>query len=238
MSTAVNDMVVIASNPQELAQSQTTLIATMNAKITHSEKELDDACDLVHAANVAAIDDTAAKKLVKKEEHRLLYLRKVRDALAAGYVMLPNFQGDTIAIRVKRDRPEQKGQYQVGYTPSATMEAPDAIPGGEGKYVGPFPETSHYTRESDGKRTHSMTIEGFDDQLALPVEFMKPLVVQRTGAAMKLKIFDEIVIVKGSKRGDPLVIGRIINAYGGRKWHTRTAELSFLIAWFVDTATI
>lgn len=94
---------------------------------------------------------------------------------------------------------------------------------GEGKYV--KPRTEGYTtsqKQGDGSNVSLYYATGFDEEIALPVEFLKPLIIERTGKAIDLKIFDELAIVydgvtesKASPttrtKGDPMVIGRIIS---------------------------
>ena len=104
-----------------------------------------------------------------------------------------------------------------------------------------------HSHEREGEK-QSIFIEGFDEEIGLPVEFLKPEVVRRTAAAMDPRIFDEVVLVRDGAwrdthagqdappRGrDPMVMGRIV-LRGANRWDRRT--LSFLVAWFFDSALI
>lgn len=253
IETKDNDLVVVASDPQELVNSQHALIASVASKIDAARADVKEAEELIAAAKMAAIDDTAAKRLLKREQHRLMYLEKVKAALEAGYILMPNIPGDVMAIRVQRKSPEQGPQYAVpaNQLVRPVSEVPDALPAGEGRYVKPVPdaEVRQNWQSKPDRPLSDLTIRGFDEDIALPVEFLKPTVVKRTGEALELKVFDEIVLVHNgqtgdsrgairTRKGDPLVIGRIFDVGAGRKVWQRRRVLSFLIAWFVDTKAI
>jgi hypothetical protein len=183
-------------------------------------------------ADMARIDSTAATRLIAHGKKRVLYLGKVKEALEAGYVIVPNMPGDTIAIRVKRENPRQSHQLDKPYRPSVHRENPDLLPSGQGDYVKPLPTGEIHTNVlPDGKKTFDLLIGDFDDEIGLPVQFMKPTLVKRLGEALDLKIFDEIEVVNGHV--DPLIVGHVIERTSDTRKRT-----SFLIAWFVNTADI
>lgn len=252
IETHGDELVVIASTPDEMVASQHALIASVGEKIVRTEAAIAENKAILAATVKAKVNQTAAKRLLKLSEHRAMYLGKVKAALEAGYVMVPDMEGQILAIRVKRDRPEQGNRTSTTqFISGPTGELPDAIPAGVGEYVNPVPDSTALALfDNAGKQTGTrLRIEDFSDELALPTQFLKPTIIQRTGEAVELKIFDEIVAVydgaqtyrrkavKGGK-GDPLIIVRIFDHGGGRKKFQRRATLAFLIAWFIDTSVI
>lgn len=237
-----NDLVVIASDPNELAAAQHATIEKVAEKIRMAEIELRQAKVTVEAGSRAGINIGPVKRLVKKAEDRLTYLQKVKDALNEGCVIVPNFPGETVAVRVKRATPRTK-QYE-GYRWEAGRrgaETPDNLPTGEGRYVTPIPKSEvHQLPKQDNASAKYLTVPTeLNEAIGLPVEFLRPTVVERTGKCMARRIFDEIAVngnwmnsAAGATKGDPMVLGRIIDrSRPGR-------VLTFLIAWFVDTSTI
>ena len=237
IETTGNDLVVIASDPQELVEAQVATIGRVAQKLADARAELAEAQEIKAACDMAKIDNSAAAKLITKSNNRILYLEKVKTALESGFVLVPNFPGDTIAIRVRRQMPEQSSKYGKDYPASVENELAQTLPAGEGRYVDPKPKHSYTMQTVGGKQTHDLSIWGFDDDIALPAEFLRPNVIKRTGAALKMKVFDELVVAVGVKGGDPMVIGRIYDYARGRKWYQRKA-ISFLVAWFVNTSAI
>jgi len=77
----------------------------MKEKEADAEIEVRQARVTLEAAARANINSGPIKRILAKAEHRLMFLGKARQALEAGYVIVPNFPGDTIAIRVKRMGP-------------------------------------------------------------------------------------------------------------------------------------
>lgn len=234
-----NDLVVIASDPQELADGQAATIEVMKRKEAEAEAEVQQAEMLVESCMRANIGTASATRALKRAESRHLYLTKVRQALEEGYVIVPNFPGRTIAVRVKRDKPSGK---VVETSSKWAQNAPDQIaqilPVGEGRYVDVRPiqkDDSYKETDSDGKQVtkYLAWATDFSEEFGLPVEFMKPTVIQRTGKTMARKIFDEIAITGDPAwtRGDPMVLGRIRDRKNRK-------EITFLVAWFVDTAVI
>jgi hypothetical protein len=245
IETTGNDLVVIASDPKELAEGQHALVAKVRQKLAELGPEVEQAEAALLAADEANIETGALKRILNKHRDRGRYLEKVALALEAGYLIVPNFPGDTVAIRVKQDRRPRlapnKGLYK--HTANASPETGDLLPAGEGHYVDPNPiqEVSKLPPPEPGKTQQWLaTPVEFDEQFALPVEFLKPTVIQRTGKCMARKIFDEVAIAPASgwRGGDPMVLGRIL--LHRRRWagDSSVRMLTFLVAWFQDTSEI
>lgn len=239
-----DDLVVIADNPTEMVDAQHATIGAVSAKLTRAEHDLADANETLKHLTDANMATTAAERIVKRAESRVQFLAKAKQALEAGYVIVPEMPCDVVAIRVKR-RPKKQHTTSTWGTPSIDTEAAPGLAAGEGQYADPLPATQLATfdvKDKEGKdvtRTHRTTTGEWDTDIALPAEFLRPTVVQRTGRMMMRKIFDEVAVVGASTvyrhgramKADPMVIGSVIDTANKRK-------LWFLIAWFLDTSTI
>ena len=233
-----NDLVVIASSPQELADGQLAIIEQVKAKEKEAQEDYANACVLVSQCEDAKLNAQYAKRLKTRAEGRKRYLLKVRAALESGYVIMPNFPGNTIAVRVKREKPFDKVASSTYGHPSVPDVLPEQLPAGEGRYVDPRPLIDSLREEHTGGKGEKIVERsawpiGYDEEIALPVDFLKPSIIQMTGAAMNKKIFDELAVTQEASmpKGDPMVIGRIVDRRNNRR-------ISFLVAWFVDTKDI
>lgn len=236
-----NDLLVIASHPQELAEGQLAMIEHVKIKEAESQLELTANGELMEHCKKAKITTAPVKRLRSKIESRLKYLTKLRTALEEGFVIVPNFPGTTIAVRVKRDKPIRKTETSTYSTPGISSVAPEQLSQGEGRYVNPIPIVKTHAQNTGEKRygsteeiiKYSAWPVAYDEDIALPVEFLKPTVMQMTTKTMARKLFDEILIIDGNiaQRGDPMVLGRLIDKRNGK-------QVTFLIAWFIDSKDI
>jgi hypothetical protein len=60
--------------------------------------------------------------------------------------------------------------------------------------------------------------------------------MDRTVEGMALKAFDRLEILPGRRAKDPIVLG-VIRHRNAEQWNT-SKDLHFLIAWYIDTATL
>jgi hypothetical protein len=237
-----DNIVVIAERPEELVAAQNALCDNIGSKIAVARGEASEAEELLNIVRNAGLSDGAAKRGLDRAKSRVVFLCKVQEALAAGYVIMPDMPAEVIAIRVKRapatTTVETSNWHEI-------VGKAQSLPAGEGEFADPkLPVTREYV-ESD--RTQMTTPTGeWDFDFGLPMMFLKPRIVRRTGDAMTQRIFDEIAItptpatkqamrrVESQPVGatpDPMVIGRIID-------RATKKRMCFLIAWFVDTSTI
>lgn len=243
-----NDLVVIASHPQELAEGQVAVIQKVKEKELEAQDDLASAEHLLTVCKESGLNIPHAERGVRRAKQRVIYLDKVRQALEAGYVLVPNFPGDTIAIRVKEgSTPKRDHQEGNGWQPSVDPQEGHILPAGEGQYVDPLPYSVTGINRSTNDKGEAVTrhyayATEWDDEIALPVEFVKPTVIERTGMGMTRKIFDEIAVTRNMdmrgastaarvNKGDPIVVGRIYDRQNKK-------AMSFLVAWFVDTKDI
>lgn len=238
----VRDVVVVASNPQQMQVAQQNLIDNFSAKLGTLRAELKDAEENVRIAKERKWKRGPFETQVNKIADRIIFYEKVKGALEAGYVIIPNFEDlDIFAIRTTRKKP--KGNVASGgsgwvQTPDRQVSNRPAL--GDGRYVNADTINKVWTAETTpagaAQRTFRQmaTAVGFDS-IEFPFHLAKPQILESTAKAMKVLAFDDIGVSPGRKirRGDPMIIGRIMHGTS----HSRKI-VSFLITWFVDTKDI
>lgn len=240
-----DDVVLVADNPSELQQLQVGMISAMGGKIARAVAEVEDGRRTMDALVAAGMDTRAADRNLKRAESRLDFLKKCLSALRDGYVIVPEMPHNVVAIRVKRGPRRQHERNPYGRIPTINTEGAPGLPEGEGSYADPLPASEIRRFENTDPATKKTevvvhrTTTGWDEIVGLPVTFLKPAVVERTGRCMMRKLFDEIAVVGADKfyvnrqarKADPMVLGSVVDRVTKRRaW--------FLVAWFVDTADL
>lgn len=219
----VNDIELTATLPQEMVESQRQLIAWCENKIAAvrlDSKELLEAYN--HAKNFSWKFDVLERQY-RKSVKTVQYYEKIKSALEAGFYIVPNFPIQMFAIRTTKEDP--KAGY-VEYFWSDHIQYAQELPQGKGEYKNPFPlivRDKH--KNSEGREEQSSYASDWDE-LEFPITMAKPRIMEATGRAMALQIFDQIGIMPANKKEDPVIIGQIIT-------HKKT--VSFMIAWHLNT---
>lgn len=236
---------LIASDPQELLQSQHKLIDEVGRKIELAKHEAKSSHDMMIQMREARLNVHEAKRLHTRATSRVTYLIKIKSALEAGYLMMPDMEGDIIAVRSNRSGPSPVARraYKSSWKTTSVRSVPDEqssfLPPGEGRYISPRQGISTTSREivdgSNKKTEYSTRAISLRNPDGLNIQFIRPEVISRTAGAMTHRIFDEIVTVRPvssirRRSRDPIVLGRIIDKA------TRRC-CAFMIAWFVDPVT-
>lgn len=245
-----DDIVVIAKTREEMERAQSYLVSWVDPKIAGLERDLAEAQTNLDLAVKRKWGTAAFRKSVALLSGRVAYYQRIRAALLAGYVIMPDMPGTTIAVRTAKLRPPQKpirSKYYGTVLPSATSDG-SAV--GEGRYIDPavkYKTWDETGKDSSGRdtTTHLAQALDFDTEFEFPVKFVKPQILDDTSRAMMHKIFDEIgVIGVGSPKpgkklrattlhGDPIVLGRVVRYEG-----TKRFSCAFLVTWWLDTKTI
>lgn len=232
----VPDMELIALAPADLLAAQTDLVNWCQAKTTALHDEVAELRENVRIAKASKWRVTGLQNALKRAERRVTYYDKIKAAVEAGYLIVPNFPVDVFAVRVSRERPRQT----IYNSRWARHEAsPDALPAGEGRYVNAQTvqrDESYTDKGSNGATTEVVRL--IDDayaDVAFPVQAVKPVVMDATQRAMALRIFDQIGIVHNqggiaaARRGDPIIVGQLQDPRGNGR------GVTFFIAWWLDT---
>jgi hypothetical protein len=229
------DFVVVARNSTEMAQAQVKLLAHMDARVAAEGEALKEAKDKLDFAVKAHHARASFAREVKLREGNILFYRKIRAALELGYCIVPNFPVELIAIRtndVAPDYAEESDRWSSSFDVSVK-----SLPVGEGRYVGPkiaIKSELRPTGEADKKKRVHCTKDF--REIVFPARLAKMAVLEDLGRAEKAKVFDAIGILPKPQRNppDPMLIGQIVQKTGTYSHKT----VSFMIAWWIDTASL
>lgn len=236
-----HDLRLVALHPGQLEACQQQLIAWAEAKYQSETQKAMELKKNYEAASIARIRTDLILKHLNAATKRAMFFAKVGEAVKAGYYIIPNMPMDVFAIRTKGGAPYKQTNAYYSHDSLRPVE-PTLLPPGEGDYQNPQLAERYKTttgRDSEGaERKVYLTIsDGFRDEIDFPFVLAKPEVVTATQQALALKIFDEVGVMpaRRERRSDPMVIGRIRNP---RFRNDRNRDISFLIAWFLDTDRI
>lgn len=224
------NMLVVAEHPGQLQDAQKALVEWFTRKVKAIDAELLDARKSLSDARLHGWRVQPFQKVIRDLEVAYDYYGKAKTAVSEGYCIVPDFPVDVVAVRTSKDMPTG-GEVTSGWRPTITEKA-EKLPEGVGEYVDSNVKVTHgyeyEDKSSSGTlvKKHWWEASEFRD-VALPVKFMKPRVLEATQHAMAMKIFDEIGVLPARRKSDPLVVGRILGPKG--------KSMTFLIAWFIDT---
>lgn len=231
----------VALTPGDLPQAQTGIADWCQAKIRELGSELREQRENFRYAKTHKWKVTGWQAQIGRTKRRMVYYAKIKAAVQAGYLIVPNFNVQVMAVRT--DRLEPRGLYADG-RPYSNRDLDDqaervpALPAGRGRYVGFSLDVKDRSYDeadpnNPGKRriVKNFVPTGYrvPDFPALAV---KPIVLQAAEHAMSLRLFDRIGVVTGRKK-DPVVIGEITMREG---YSTRSVQ--FFIAWWLDTRSL
>lgn len=219
---------IIAVNPQQMAEAQSTTIRWIDAKIEAAKAEIAHADSVRVTLATYGLRVESAAALLNKSSLRLRFYEKVKAALDAGYYLVPPFPLQLFAVRTDQAAP--KDASTRGWTRDFQGRS---LPVGVGHYVNPdvprLRDGEKLEKNADGTtREVQMFRNGdFRDEIDMPWRAMQPEVIEATGRALELKIFDALGIMPSYRAADPIICGQI------RRPVTRTA-LTFFVAWWLD----
>lgn len=233
------DINVCALSPAEMVPAQHHLIAWCGGKI----QALKDECDELEIHQRLAIENgwktSVVVSTLNRTTRRITYYEKMRAALEAGYLLVPNMPVDVLAVRVNREKQPMETRESAWGRFDAKAQA--TLPAGVGRYVDETVEQrsrSYAEQNEKGERViKTQYFSGDYDEVDIPFALTKPVILQATARAMALKIFDEIGRVRNDgqsfrSKADPIMVGRL------RDPRKNAAGATFFIAWWVDTSTL
>lgn len=228
------DVTLVALRPADMAPAQTDLVAWCDRKIAAVQRELADLETNLELATEHGWKHRSVEASLNRTRKRVLYYEKMKAAVEAGYVIIPNFPIDVFAVRVQRAKQREATSnypYHAGYKEAK----PELLPAGAGRYVDDqlFTSDESYDETIDGKTKHvSRYVSGDYDTVDFPVTLVKPVVIEAIGRAMAQKVFDRMGTVQNQGGHDPIVVGQLLDPRGNRRCVT------FFVAWWLDTASL
>lgn len=234
--------ILVALSPHDLPAQQTQLLTWVRAKIAELARDRSDLTDNIRVAKNNAWAFQSLDRAAKKLDGRITYYQKILAAVEAGYLIVPNFEVEVMAVRVHRAHRSTSHAYR---TVKMEKALPSLAPAGEGIYVDDANEIQDQSYETpDPQHPGQMKMYGlfrsvgYGETIDFPVALVKPIVLEATALAMSRKIFDRIGVVTGKKE-DPVVVGQIIDPRSYAVWaHRPNKMITFFIAWWLDVRTL
>ena len=237
----MSETLLIARTAGEMQQAQGRLIEWADAKLVELRAELGDADTEFKNARKRKWRSSGLSRIMTRLRGQVRFYDKVREALKAGFALVPDFPVSVFAIRTEYESPSGTTS-NISQKPSR-MDLPQRTESpalGDGKYVSPFPAVFHSSKQIPKDAHHDertkFTIEATAfAEVDIPLALAKPVLADALDHAMALKCFDELGICPPTRRRarDPMVIGTVILKEGFRE-----QRISFLVAWFLDTRTL
>jgi len=228
------DLELVALAPSDMPAAQQALTAWCDHKIRTLGDELKEIEDhrLIATANGWKMASLTSR--INLTARRVTYYEKLKAAVEAGYLIVPNMPVDVLAVRVKRATPRHA---IASYEGSTNFNAePQLLPAGEGRYVDDRVFTrdiSYVATDQAGKSTKvDRYVTDQYDEPDFPWAAVKPAVLDATARAMALKIFDQIGVVTNTSGRDPIMVGQLLDPRGQRRCAT------FFLAWWLNTADL
>jgi len=230
----IDNLSLVALTPSDMPDQQQKLSAWCARKIELMERELGHYTALQDEAIQGGFKWTSYAAGATRAAKRVVYYTKLKAAVDAGYLIVPNMPTITFAVRVKRGRPKRN---ESTYASSARRATPDLLPAGEGRYVDDENFTESYAladTDYQGKPIEKIRhfATAFDDDVDFPLQGVMPEVLRATAKAMALKLFDQLGVVQNSGGRDPIVVGQLLDPRGNSRLTT------FFVAWWLDTASL
>lgn len=221
---------IIALNPSELGVAQSSLIGWCEKKIAEWDVDLKLHTEALEHAVANKWKVEGHRKAVNKAAGKIKFYDKIKAAIEAGYILVPNFPLDIFAIRTNRKTPSGKPTERAweGFDQKA-----GALPVGEGRFVSATPTKDSYEEDRKNKdgTTKEVTMyypEELSEEIEIPMSLVKPEIMRAVDIARAQLIFDSIG-VSTDRRGDPIVCGQINESSA---WSSK--RLTFFLAWYVD----
>lgn len=239
-----DDLLLTADTSHDLQVCQAALIHWCEKKIATEQANYEE----IESAYLEAKKNKWASKTLHRHTalaaKRVTFYKKVLEALRNGYAIVPNFPVQLFAIRTTKERPLPKTYVRTNqWGGPRHAQFSDVLPSGVGGYQNPFPVVLQQTKQlPDGKggtKTEWTTWAHEWADLEFPINMARLEVMQASQRAMALKVFDEIGVLPDPSRpkGDPVIIGRIVDPRDLKSWQNRRA-ISFMISWHLDTRTL
>lgn len=236
--TELTHRTMVALTPQDVPGAQVDIADWCKSKVLELSQDLKDARQNLRQAKKMKWKHLPWDRVVRRTVQRMVYYTKIRAAVKAGYLIVPNFDVEVMAVRVNRDEPPARTATYRSSSDVSEAKA-ELLPPGVGHYVDgiQFVRDDSYQTPDPAKPGQMKTISRYVatgyDAPDFPVLMIKPIVMEATARAMALQLFDRIGVVTGRKK-DPVVVGELLDPTD----RYRQKRVSFFIAWWLDTRSL
>lgn len=218
---------LIAFDPSQLASAQSSLKEWCDRKIKELNEDKKEIESNLAIAKKNKWRTSGYSSMLSKLKQKVTFYSKIKDALAAGYLLIPNFPIDVFAIRRSGTFPTRVESSQKWGSWSQNSEI---LPTGKGHYVSDETTVGSGQRLNDKREVQKYYYAKEFKDVNFPFKLAHPSILKKTQQAMMLKVFDEVGAVGERRQKDPMLIGRIFDpthAYQNR-------FVTFFIAWWFD----
>lgn len=229
-----DNLSLVALTPADMPVAQAALVAWCDQKLASVQAALTDLTQNLAIAKKNKWKISSLQAAVSRESQRVVFYEKIKAALEAGYLIIPNFPIDAFAVKVDQAKPRSQ---EHGYINDAlTNTQPTLAPAGEGRYV----DDIQYHRDRPTKEPnergemivrHHYRPSDYDENWDFPFATVKPTVLTALQRAMALKVFDQMGTVR-QRRGDPIIVGQIM---GPKYGYSYRKIVTFFVAWWLNT---
>lgn len=209
-------MELVAFNPLQLQNAHESLSQWCEHKKQLLAEEIKEETLALEQAQKNKWKVSTFKSRIVRIERKRYFFDKIKLAVDAGYLLIPNLDCEFIAIRTKRTTPVEIGDvFESRWKSSPSPAEPESTPPGEGEYISPdkaFTRGFNKDEPDNSEKRWWYTVTRFHD-LDFPIALAKPEIMQRCRRATKEKVFDAIGVVRNahSRKGDPILVGFIRN---------------------------
>jgi hypothetical protein len=229
----------VALSPAEMTTAHDGMRRWAESKVREMKAEVKEFQEEAAIARENKWRSGGFERHAKIAQSRLRFYQKIIDALNAGYIVVPNFAMTAFAIRTAAEAPRGGNETYTWSVPRFEQQA-QPLPSGEGRYVNPVPSKETWqvqgAPDKEGKpTTHNLASPDDYVDVVFPLAVAKPQIMAAAGQAMALKVFDEIGMTDewhNSRRGDPIVLGRLLNP------RRNSPSVTFFIGWYFDARRI
>jgi hypothetical protein len=243
-----SDLTVIGKDAAEMAAGQAALATWVTNKLAQERDDLAEYESNLENAKKRKWKQSGFYRMVLTTRKRIEYYEKMKAAIEEGYVIVPAFPCDILAVRTKRAYPvphEGTNRWEK------RQQTSEILPAGAGDYKSSLPLISQETENVRKKNAANQDVIVAEtkywasdwDDFDFPLKKVKPQILEATGKALELKVFDEIGFVhpRGgyqTRRSiqanqDPMILGLIHFKQG---YNVKTT--AFLITWWLSAADL
>jgi hypothetical protein len=221
---------IIATTPAAMAEANRHVLKWIEEKLASAKHELVLANQTFNALQNANLRTQPAQTQIRHANRRVAFYEKVRAAVRAGYYIIPPFDCQVFALRVKEGDPRTERDRSNWANEGRRLKA---LPVGEGRYVNPAVVRrgvdSVTEEDSEGKSKEVTIYENVAwEGVEFPLKALKPELIETTFEAMQLKIFDALGIHPLYRAPDPIIVGQI------RHYKSFHKPITFFVAWWLD----